>query len=77
MTDNGSLDYLQDDWDFCPVCDRRERDCICTPDDEPIKLGSDDDAAGYGSGFENQTEQTRVIDLVAVLKASLLGGRRS
>lgn len=61
MTENGELDYLQDDWDFCPVCDRRERECICPPDDDqPTKHTT-----------------TIVIDLVEVLKASLPIGARS
>jgi hypothetical protein len=35
-SDNGSLDYLADDWDSCPVCDHRERECVCPPEtDEP------------------------------------------
>lgn len=30
--DNGSLDYLENDWDTCPVCDRH--DCECPPEND-------------------------------------------
>jgi hypothetical protein len=30
QTENGSLDYLENDWDRCPVCDRHE--CECPPE---------------------------------------------
>lgn len=31
-TENGTLDYLENDWDACPVCDRHE--CQCPPETE-------------------------------------------
>jgi hypothetical protein len=34
-TENGALDYLENDWDFCPVCGAPERECTCPAEDAP------------------------------------------
>jgi hypothetical protein len=73
----GANDHLFDDGDSCPVCDKF--DCDCPPEDDKPDLGHDDNAAGYGTGFETKPTDHQpviIIDLVAVLKANLLGGRK-
>lgn len=49
MTENGALDYLENDWDFCPVCGAPERECTCpAAEDAPAPAAPVQDSAKAG-----------------------------
>jgi hypothetical protein len=50
-TENGALDYLENDWDFCPVCGAPERECTCPAEDAPAPAAPVSKKSGDGRAY--------------------------